>query len=167
MILTNGTFPGPQLNINQGDTVEFLVHNKLPFATSVHFHGITQLHTPWSDGVPGLSQRPIAPYSSFLYKWTAYDYGTYFYHAHMKSQIMDGLYGAIVVNPHKSEPRPFSYISSDATDLANMLAAEAKAETAFVADWSNFTAGEFYDIEVAGNIDNYCMDAILINGKVR
>ena len=38
-----------------------------------------QAGTPWSDGVPGLSQKPIAPGGSFLYKWTATQYGTYWY----------------------------------------------------------------------------------------
>lgn len=58
-ILINGQTPGPVLEMNQGDTVEFLVHNNLPFNTSVHFHGITQRHTPWNDGVPGLSRWSI------------------------------------------------------------------------------------------------------------
>src|SRR5271154_1068105 len=67
-ILMNGQFPGPQLNVNQYDDVEFLVHNHLPNATAVHFHGIEQLYTPWSDGVPGLPQRLIEPGESFLYR---------------------------------------------------------------------------------------------------
>ncbi|KAK5278759.1 hypothetical protein LTR40_008714, partial [Exophiala xenobiotica] len=67
MILTNGTFPGPALKLKVGDEVDFLVHNDLPDPTSVHFHGIVQQGTPWSDGVPGLSQKPIAPGSSYLY----------------------------------------------------------------------------------------------------
>jgi len=60
-ILMNGQSPGPQLNVNQNDEVEFIVHNHLPNGTAVHFHGIEQLNTPWSDGVPGLSQRLIEP----------------------------------------------------------------------------------------------------------
>lgn len=38
-ILTNGQFPGPKLQLKQGDTVEFVVNNWLPFPTAVHFHG--------------------------------------------------------------------------------------------------------------------------------
>src|SRR5690348_9788138 len=53
IILTNGQFPGPLLDINEGDNVEILVHNKLPFNTTVHWHGIEMRNTPWSDGVPG------------------------------------------------------------------------------------------------------------------
>jgi FtsP/CotA-like multicopper oxidase with cupredoxin domain len=38
-ILTNGMLPGPPLYLDQGDDVEFLVINNLPFAITVHFHG--------------------------------------------------------------------------------------------------------------------------------
>jgi len=39
MILTNGQFPGPLLEINYGDDVAVTVHNKMPFNTKVHYHG--------------------------------------------------------------------------------------------------------------------------------
>ncbi len=40
MILVNGQFPGPLLEINQGDEVWVTVHNKLPFNSTMHFHGM-------------------------------------------------------------------------------------------------------------------------------
>ena len=43
---------------------------------------IRQLGTPWSDGVPGVSQRPIASGGSFTYKWTATQFGSYWYIHH-------------------------------------------------------------------------------------
>lgn len=73
------------------------MHNNLPFNTTVHFHGIEQKNTPWSDGVPGLNQKPIQPGHSWTYRWTATQYGTYWYHAHGMSEIMDGLYGPISI----------------------------------------------------------------------
>ena len=166
MILMNGTLPGPALHLNVGDNVQFLVHNKLPFGTSVHFHGIEQKGTPWSDGVPGLSQKPIAPGASFLYEWQANAYGTYFYHAHRKGQIMDGLYGPILVQPKANEPRPFSWISNSTTDQTAMKKAEANAHPIILSDFSQFTSAEFYDISIAGNIDETCVDSLLVNGKV-
>jgi hypothetical protein len=33
--------------------------------------------TPWSDGVPGLSQTPIEPGESYVYRFTAYPPGQY------------------------------------------------------------------------------------------
>lgn len=40
VILVNGQFPGPALEMNQGDNIEVTVHNKLPFNTTVHWHGM-------------------------------------------------------------------------------------------------------------------------------
>lgn len=95
LVFMNDQFPGPELRLDQGDDVEVVVHNNLPFNTSLHFHGIEQRGTPWSDGVPGLTQKPIQPGHSWTYRWKATQYGTYWYHAHAQSEIMDGLYGPI------------------------------------------------------------------------
>lgn len=43
--LLNGQSPGPPLNIDVGDTVEFELLNNSPYNTTIHFHGITQLNT--------------------------------------------------------------------------------------------------------------------------
>lgn len=163
-ILTNGTIPGPALHIKQGDDVEFLVYNNLNYPTAIHFHGIVQTNTPWSDGVPGVTQHAIQPGSSFLYKWTADQAGVYFYHAHYQSQIMDGMYGAIVIEPKDESDRPWSLISSDPADYAHMTAADTALEPVFLSDYSKYTSSEFHAIEEAGNIDFACTDAILING---
>ena len=40
MVLINGQFPGPLLEINEGDEVWVNVHNKLPFNTTMHYHGM-------------------------------------------------------------------------------------------------------------------------------
>src|SRR5450755_3734662 len=47
-ILMNGQLPGPPLEVDEGDNVEVVVRNHLPFGITVHFHGIEQLNTPWS-----------------------------------------------------------------------------------------------------------------------
>src|ERR1700761_3077733 len=69
-ILTNGSLPGPPLKLKVGDCVDFTVNNNLPNVTGVHFHGIRQNGTPYSDGVPGLSQYSIQPGTSYQYQWT-------------------------------------------------------------------------------------------------
>lgn len=46
-ILTNGQFPAPALRLKQGDNVEFLVNNSMPFSTTVHFHGILLLFSTY------------------------------------------------------------------------------------------------------------------------
>jgi FtsP/CotA-like multicopper oxidase with cupredoxin domain len=137
----------------------------LPNATAVHFHGIEQLHTPWSDGMPGVSQRGIEPGASFLYRWNANEYGTYWYHAHLRSQLSDGMYGAIIVKPTPTEPTAFRTISKDPAEIAAMRQAENSPIPLMVSDWSHFTSEEFDSIMFNVNIDNFCVDSILINGK--
>lgn len=55
----------------------------------------SQKDTPWSDGTPGLSQRPIQPGNKFVYKFKASPPGNHWYHSHEKMSLVDGLYGAI------------------------------------------------------------------------
>lgn len=38
-ILSNGQLPAPTLRLRQGDIVEFVVKNQMPYSTTVHFHG--------------------------------------------------------------------------------------------------------------------------------
>lgn len=164
-ILTNGTFPGPPLKLKVGQAVEFLVHNELPDPTTIHFHGIVQQGTPWSDGVPGLSQSAIAPGSSFLYRWTADASGVYFYHAHFRSQIMDGLYGAIIIAPNSKDDKPFSLINNDPYYQDLMSAADDELQTIFISDYNKYTSAELHQQEQDANIDFACADAIILNGK--
>ncbi|PWY90054.1 laccase TilA [Aspergillus heteromorphus CBS 117.55] len=165
MILMNGQFPGPALELRQGDDVEFLVINDTPANATVHFHGIEQLDTPWSDGTPGLSQRPIVPGGRFLYKWRALQYGSYFYHAHSRGQLEDGLYGPIYIRPDDSVEKPFNLITNSTSELQAMRAAEEKTSPVILADWRQLTSEELWHAEEATGLDAYCSNALLINGK--
>ncbi len=49
MILVNNQFPGPLLEMTEGDDVEVTIQNDMPFNTTVHFHGTFPVH--------GLGQR--------------------------------------------------------------------------------------------------------------
>ena len=71
------------------------VENALPVETSVHWHGI-RLHNG-SDGVPGLTQEPVAPAAGFIYEFLAPDPGTYFFHPHSGVQIDRGLYSPLII----------------------------------------------------------------------
>jgi len=114
MILVNGGFPAPTIELNQGDHVDIVVHNKMPHNTTVHFHGIDMHATPWSDGVPGITQRQICTDETYHYKWQATQHGSFWYHAHQSGQVEDGMYGALIIHPKKEIPKPWSLISQDA-----------------------------------------------------
>ncbi|KAF5561545.1 multicopper oxidase [Fusarium phyllophilum] len=38
MILVNGRFPGPLIELTEGDDIQVIVHNEMPFNTTIHFH---------------------------------------------------------------------------------------------------------------------------------
>ncbi|RKU42664.1 hypothetical protein DL546_003466 [Coniochaeta pulveracea] len=65
------------------------------------------------DGVPGITQCPIAPGRRFRYEFTVRGQaGTYFYHGHMAAQAADGLVGPIVVHSRdEKEKQEVPYVS--------------------------------------------------------
>lgn len=52
---------------------------------TIHWHGITQRGTQYSDGVPMVTQCPILQGNTFRYQWYA-NAGTHFWHAHTGKQ---------------------------------------------------------------------------------
>ena len=100
VILINDQYPGPTIEANWGDTIQVTVRNQIDQpkeGTSIHWHGQPQKSTPWYDGVPSVSQCPIAPGSSFTYSFRAEAYGTSWYHSHVSPQYIDGLFGPMIV----------------------------------------------------------------------
>jgi FtsP/CotA-like multicopper oxidase with cupredoxin domain len=52
------------------------------------------------DGVPVLTQAPIAPGAKFAYEFTPPDAGTYYLHSHFGTQMDRGMYGPLIIeNP--------------------------------------------------------------------
>ncbi len=90
------TAPGSLIRANAGDMLRIRVDNQLPADTTVHWHGIALRNE--ADGVPGLTQNPIATGASFLYEFTAPDPGTYFYHPHVGVQLDRGLYAPLIID---------------------------------------------------------------------
>jgi FtsP/CotA-like multicopper oxidase with cupredoxin domain len=99
----NGTCPGPTIQVQQGDRVRVIFENKLPESTSLHWHG---LEVPIEqDGVPWISQNPVAPGETYTYEFTVHQEGTFFYHAHSAMQEMIGQIGFFIAHP-KTPYRP-------------------------------------------------------------
>ncbi|SLM39593.1 Multicopper oxidase, type 3 [Lasallia pustulata] len=151
--------------LDEDDNVEVTVHNNMPFNTSIHWHGLEQLGTPWADGVPGLSQKPIEPGCTYVYRFNASPYGTYWYHAHSRGNMQDGLYGSIYIQPKSGTPNPFHLISSHDDDIKAMQKAEKNPALMLVTDWDYLTSWEYMDLQAKTNLSNFCSDSILVNGK--
>jgi FtsP/CotA-like multicopper oxidase with cupredoxin domain len=79
-IAVNGQIPMPTLIFTEGDTAEIYVHNELDEETSLHWHGLILPNK--EDGVPYLTQMPIKPHSTYIYKFPIIQHGTHWYHSH-------------------------------------------------------------------------------------
>ncbi|KAI0876870.1 multicopper oxidase-domain-containing protein [Hypoxylon argillaceum] len=109
MMLINNQFPGPLIEMNEGDVIIVKLQNKASNATALHWHGIFQNGTSWMDGAAGVTQCPIAPGHSYQYKFNVTGQsGTYFYHGHQGVQALDGLVGPMVVHSRREAGNPYS-----------------------------------------------------------
>jgi FtsP/CotA-like multicopper oxidase with cupredoxin domain len=95
----NGTWPGPRIDVIEGDNVRAIFTNNLAESTGIHFHG--QRLPNNMDGVPHVTQDPIQPGASFTYEFTARSIGSHMYHSHHNAtdQVGRGLLGAFIVHP--------------------------------------------------------------------
>lgn len=106
VIAVNNQVPGPTITTHEDQTLIIRVVNKMHTdSTTIHWHGMHQKQTPWSDGVAFISQCPILPGQNFTYTFKAAPHGTSFYHAHIGDQRSMGLYGALIVKPKESASR--------------------------------------------------------------
>ncbi|KAF8012076.1 hypothetical protein BT93_I0261 [Corymbia citriodora subsp. variegata] len=109
-ITINGKTPGPAILAQQGDTVVVEVTNNLVTENlAVHWHGIRQIGSPWSDGTGSVTQCPVLPGDTFTYRFVVDRPGTYLYHAHYGMQREAGLYGSIQVSLPDGMAEPFAY----------------------------------------------------------
>ncbi|XP_062210759.1 laccase-10 [Phragmites australis] len=103
----NGKFPGPKIVTREGDRVVVKVVNNVKDNVTIHWHGVRQLRTGWSDGPAYVTQCPIRTGQSYVYNFTITGQrGTLFWHAHV-SWMRATLYGPIVILPKRGVPYPF------------------------------------------------------------
>jgi CopA family copper-resistance protein len=115
-IAVNGQIPMPTLTFTEGDTAEIYVHNLMNEETSMHWHGVFLPNQ--YDGVPNLTQMPISPHTTHLYRFPIIQHGTHWYHSHSKLQEQIGMYGAMILNKRKEQNTPtLPIVLSDWTDM--------------------------------------------------
>lgn len=99
----NGAMLGPTLRVRRGDTVRMDVHNQLPEATTVHWHG---MRVPAAaDGGP---HQTIAAGGRWSPSWTVdQPAATLWYHPHPHGQterhVYKGLGGLLIIDDPASE----------------------------------------------------------------
>lgn len=101
-IAVNGQIPMPTLVFTEGDTAEIIVHNLMREETSLHWHGLFLPNK--EDGVPWLTQKPIKPGQTFVYRFPIIQHGTHWYHSHSGLQEQIGMYGNFVMLKKSNDP---------------------------------------------------------------
>lgn len=134
----DGLVPGPVIRAKKGEEVSIEVFNQLEQPTTIHWHGIRIDNA--MDGVAGLTQKPIQPGESFVYRFTLPDAGTYWYHPHNRTweQLARGLYGTLIVEGDATEATydgDYTVVADDWRLEDDGLLHEASFES--MHDWSH------------------------------
>lgn len=145
----DAAFPGRLLRARQGERLTIDVENALPQPTAVHWHGLRLDNA--MDGVPGMTQAPIATGSTFAYDFALPDAGTYWYHSHAQAmeQVERGLYGPLIID--ETNPPEVDQ------DLVLVLDDIRLNEDGTLGEFDNF-----HDLSHAGRIGNLW----LANGQI-
>ncbi|XP_038719681.1 laccase-4-like [Tripterygium wilfordii] len=107
ILTVNGKFPGPTLYAREDDNVIVRVTNHVSYNVTIHWHGVRQLRTGWSDGPAYVTQCPIQPGQDYIYNFTLTGQrGTLLWHAHI-SWLRATMHGAIVILPKRGVAYPF------------------------------------------------------------
>ncbi len=153
----NGQHPGPLIRVPQSATVIINFTNHLDLPTTVHWHGV-RLDNRF-DGVPGITQDPVAPGGSFVYEVFFKDAGIYWYHPHVREDIQQelGLYGNMLVE--SSDPGYFSPVNAEEVVMLDDLLLDGDQLVPFGLEASNYTLmGRFGNIFLVNGEPQYSLD---------
>lgn len=162
IITVNGQFPGPTLEVRDGDTVVVKVVNKAQYNITIHWHGIRQLRTAWADGPEFVTQCPIRPGGSYTYRFTIEgQVGTLWWHAH-SSWLRATVYGALIIHPKSNHSYPFpepkreaavilgEWWNANPIDVVNEAARTGAAPNVSDAFTINGQPGDLYNCSKSG-----------------
>lgn len=150
-LVVNGQLPGPKVEANWGDWISITVHNQMENnGTTIHMHGLRQYYTNEADGVPSITQCPIAPGDSYTYTFRADNYGSSWYHSHFSLQTYEGVFGPVVIHGPTSAPYDVE-------------------ESIVLSDWNHIAVDEMFDaaqfVGPPPTNGPRTLDTGLINGK--
>lgn len=108
----NGTVPGPEIRVKEGDIVRIKLRNMSGEKHGLFFHG---LHLP--PLVSMQEEVPVEPGYEYTYEFEAKPSGTHLYHCswNMAEHLNMGLYGAFIVEgkDEKKFDKEFVYVLND------------------------------------------------------
>ncbi|KAJ4714953.1 L-ascorbate oxidase-like [Melia azedarach] len=117
VILINGQFPGPSLDVVTNDNIILNLINKLDEPFLLTWNGIKQRKNSWQDGVLG-TNCPIPPNSNYTYKFQTKDQiGSYTYFPSTLMHRAAGGYGPLSIYARPRIPIPYPVQDGDFTLL--------------------------------------------------
>lgn len=152
LIPINRQLPGPPIEVCLNDRVVVDVQNAaMGMEVTIHWHGLFQNGFQYYDGVPYVTQCPIASSSTFRYDFVVKNSGTHFYHSHISTHMLDGQIGSFIVkDPPRKNPHRDLY---DKDEIV-----------IFLSDWIHELSFERYPGYYRYNVLGQTAENILING---
>ena len=166
-ILVNGTNPGTEIRYTDGDMFKVLLNNTLQDPCTVHWHGL--ILPNYMDGVPEITQYPLAPGRAVFMEYPLRQSGSYWYHSHYELQEQQGFSGPFIIEekrPVHDYDQDITVFMSDWLDQSpyDIVPQIRNERTQTDAVKKPFAAGETFPGEKSFGIDvNY--PGYLMNGK--
>ncbi|MFZ2300175.1 MAG: multicopper oxidase family protein [Candidatus Moraniibacteriota bacterium] len=158
MLGYNGSVPGPTLLIPEGAEVTIDLKNEGDIATTLHAHGVRMDNA--FDGVPGVTQKEIAPGESFSYRLRFSDPGIFWYHPHVRTDyaLESGLYANIIVTPKDSSYFPPA--NRETALILDDIALDKDGLLPFRKDVADHTLmGRFGNVMLVNGMTDYALSA--------
>jgi FtsP/CotA-like multicopper oxidase with cupredoxin domain len=165
----NGSVPGQEIRVKEGQKVTIHFKNSLKENTTLHLHGLTDNNK--MDGVPDVTQKPIKPGKTFDYTFTAPKPGTYWFHSHLNeaTQIGDGLYGVLIVEPKNGEK-----VDVDKAITINERSSMGSMDMSNMGNMGNMSNMDMNNMNMSGTTQSQTSDSMMmsmydtsiINGKI-
>uniref|UniRef100_A0A0R0FB38 Laccase n=1 Tax=Glycine max TaxID=3847 RepID=A0A0R0FB38_SOYBN len=170
IVTVNGTFPGPTINVREGDTVIVHVLNEGPYDITLHWHGVLQLFSPWADGPEYVTQCTIRPRSKYTYKFNVTQQeGTVWWHAHA-SYLRATVHGAFIIQPRSGQfpfPKPYKQIPLILGDLYNSNVEDITTEAQASGGGPNISCAFTINGFTSGLLINNCTENETFKMKVQ
>lgn len=158
MLAFNGQHPGPLLAVQESTTIFVNFTNATPFPTAIHWHGV-RLDNRF-DGVPHVTQAPVAPGQSFRYQVFFPDAGIYWYHPHHREDVQQelGLYGNVVVESRR--PDYADPLNREVPLILDDLLLDARGVVPFGAEGANYALmGRFGNVFLVNGEPDWRLEA--------
>ncbi|MYB98902.1 MAG: multicopper oxidase family protein [Gemmatimonadetes bacterium] len=159
----NGQYPGPLPRVAQHSRIVVRFTNAIDLPSTIHWHGL-RLENRF-DGVPGVTQDPVAPGETFVYEVVFPDPGLYWYHPHVREDIQQdgGLYGNMMVDPERDDY--FGPASREEFIMVDDLLVDGDQLLPYGRDAANFAImGRFGNVMLVNGEERY--EAVFRPGEV-